>query len=187
MGIGGIGIWQLLIILLIVVMLFGTKRLRTLGSDLVVSLASDDTSELDVPGTVTILAGQTSATFDLTVVDDSDYDGAQTATVTASASGLTDATGPVIVRDDDVDHFSFDTIATPQTAGEPFAVRIEAQDVNGAVIVPFAESLDLSGSNALAKSEASLLNRARTRASRSSCPSARAGGAGRAISRNLDS
>ncbi len=34
MGIGGISIWQLLIILAIVVMLFGTKRLRTLGSDL---------------------------------------------------------------------------------------------------------------------------------------------------------
>lgn len=34
MGIGGISIWQLLIILAIVVMLFGTKRLRTMGSDL---------------------------------------------------------------------------------------------------------------------------------------------------------
>lgn len=34
MGIGGIGIWQLLIILVIVIMLFGTKRLRTMGSDL---------------------------------------------------------------------------------------------------------------------------------------------------------
>ncbi len=34
MGIGGIGIWQLLIILAIVIMLFGTKRLRTLGSDM---------------------------------------------------------------------------------------------------------------------------------------------------------
>ena len=34
MGIGGISIWQLLIILAIVVMLFGTKRLRSLGSDL---------------------------------------------------------------------------------------------------------------------------------------------------------
>ena len=34
MGVGGIGIWQLLIILLIVVMLFGTKKLRYLGSDL---------------------------------------------------------------------------------------------------------------------------------------------------------
>ena len=34
MGIGGISIWQLLIILVIVMMLFGTKRLRGLGSDL---------------------------------------------------------------------------------------------------------------------------------------------------------
>ena len=34
MGIGGIGIWQLLIILVIVFMLFGTKRLRGLGGDL---------------------------------------------------------------------------------------------------------------------------------------------------------
>jgi len=34
MGLGGISVWQLLIILLIVVMLFGTKRLKGLGSDL---------------------------------------------------------------------------------------------------------------------------------------------------------
>ena len=30
----GISVWQLLIVLLIVMMLFGTKRLRGLGSDL---------------------------------------------------------------------------------------------------------------------------------------------------------
>ncbi len=34
MGFGGISIWQLLIILAIVLVLFGAKRLRTLGSDL---------------------------------------------------------------------------------------------------------------------------------------------------------
>ncbi len=34
MGLGGISMWQLLIILLIVVMLFGTKKLRNMGSDL---------------------------------------------------------------------------------------------------------------------------------------------------------
>ena len=34
MGIGGISVWQLLIILAIVIMLFGTKRLRNLGPDL---------------------------------------------------------------------------------------------------------------------------------------------------------
>jgi len=34
MGIGGISVWQLLIILAIVVMIFGTKRLKNLGNDL---------------------------------------------------------------------------------------------------------------------------------------------------------
>ncbi len=34
MGFGGIGIWQLVIILIIVVMLFGTKKLRGMGADL---------------------------------------------------------------------------------------------------------------------------------------------------------
>ncbi|MFB1490143.1 MULTISPECIES: twin-arginine translocase TatA/TatE family subunit [unclassified Thiocapsa] len=34
MGVGGISIWQLLIILVIVLLLFGTKRLKGIGSDL---------------------------------------------------------------------------------------------------------------------------------------------------------
>ncbi len=34
MGFGGISIWQLLIVLAIVLLLFGTKRLRNIGSDL---------------------------------------------------------------------------------------------------------------------------------------------------------
>ena len=33
MGLGGVSIWQLLIILAIIVMLFGTKRLKNLGGD----------------------------------------------------------------------------------------------------------------------------------------------------------
>lgn len=54
MGLGGISIWQLLIILAIVVMLFGTKRLRGLGSDLggaikgfKKSMQDDDTADGD--------------------------------------------------------------------------------------------------------------------------------------------
>jgi len=34
MGVGGISIWQLLIILVIVLLLFGTKKLRNIGGDL---------------------------------------------------------------------------------------------------------------------------------------------------------
>ena len=34
MGFGGISVWQLLIVLLIVVLIFGTKRLKSIGGDL---------------------------------------------------------------------------------------------------------------------------------------------------------
>jgi sec-independent protein translocase protein TatA len=53
---GGIGIWQLLIILAIVIMLFGTKRLRTIGTDLGSaikgfrkSMSDDETSDTTAP------------------------------------------------------------------------------------------------------------------------------------------
>ena len=50
MGIGGISIWQLLIILAIVIMLFGTKRLRTLGSDLGSAVKGFRKSMTEEPG-----------------------------------------------------------------------------------------------------------------------------------------
>ncbi len=34
MGLGGISIWQLIIVLAIVILLFGTKKLRSMGGDL---------------------------------------------------------------------------------------------------------------------------------------------------------
>ena len=95
----------------------------TLTYDLTVSLRSDDTSELEDPAAVTILAGQTSATFALKVVDDPDQDGVQTVTVTASAPGLAGGGKSMLVRDDELHHFSFDAIASPQLADEAFGVR----------------------------------------------------------------
>lgn len=40
MGLGGISIWQLLIILLIVIVIFGTKKIRSMGGDLGKALKS---------------------------------------------------------------------------------------------------------------------------------------------------
>ncbi len=47
MGIGGISVWQLLIILLIVVVIFGPKRIRNIGSDLGHALKSFRTAVND--------------------------------------------------------------------------------------------------------------------------------------------
>jgi sec-independent protein translocase protein TatA len=54
---GGISIWQLVIIAVIVVLLFGTKKLRNLGSDLgsavkgFKSAVTDDTAKKDEEST----------------------------------------------------------------------------------------------------------------------------------------
>jgi hypothetical protein len=94
----------------------GTVSLSSATSgDLVVSLASDDTSEATVPSSVTILDGNSSASFDIDAVDDALVDGTQTVIVTASATGYTSgtdtlnvtddetATGPVIIDNGDAD------------------------------------------------------------------------------------
>ena len=71
------------------------------GQNLVVGLASSDTSEVTVPASVTIPAGQTTATFALSAVDDAVSDGAVSVTITATAGSLT-ATASVSVTDNEV-------------------------------------------------------------------------------------
>ncbi len=50
MGLGGISIWQLLIILVIVVMVFGTKKLRNMGGDLGSAVKGFKKSVKEEPG-----------------------------------------------------------------------------------------------------------------------------------------
>ncbi|MFO0821286.1 MAG: peptidoglycan DD-metalloendopeptidase family protein [Pirellulales bacterium] len=58
------------------------------SGELQVSLTSSDTGELTVPATVTIPAGQISATFTATAVDDGIVDGRNTITITATSTGF---------------------------------------------------------------------------------------------------
>ena len=103
---------------------------------LVVSLASSNASELTVPASVTIPAGQTSATFSFTAVQNSLHQGPQSVVVTATATGLTSGTASIEVLDDNVDHFSIGTIASPETANVPFTVTVFAYDVlNNQILV----------------------------------------------------
>ncbi|HEY9690604.1 MAG TPA: Calx-beta domain-containing protein [Oculatellaceae cyanobacterium] len=75
-----------------------TRNTNT-DSVLVVNLNSSDTTEATVTNTVTIAAGQTSATFTITGVSDGISDGSQTATITASATGLNSGTDSLEVTD----------------------------------------------------------------------------------------
>jgi hypothetical protein len=78
-----------------------TRAPGTVG-DLVVSLTSSDTSEATVPPNVTILNGQSSATFDVTPVNDNVADGTQTVTITAAATGFVSGADTLQVLDDEI-------------------------------------------------------------------------------------
>jgi uncharacterized protein YjiK len=79
----------------------GTVSRATSGtSDLVVNLSSSDTTEATVPATVTILANQTSANFDVTAVNDTFPDGSKSLTISASAADATTPTASLTVQDD---------------------------------------------------------------------------------------
>jgi len=93
------------------------------ASDLLVNLSSSDMTEATVPVSVTILAGQTSATFNVTAVDDTFPDGSKTATITATATDANSPTFDVTVQDDGVDvldaSFLLTEIQSQQSAGKP--------------------------------------------------------------------
>lgn len=64
-----------------------------------ITLQSSDTSEILVPASVVIPAGQTSVTVPIGAVDDNLLDGSQTVTITASSTTATDDTIEVTVTD----------------------------------------------------------------------------------------
>ncbi|MGJ8640897.1 MAG: InlB B-repeat-containing protein [Opitutaceae bacterium] len=70
-----------------------------LASDLVVNLSGD--SFLNLPATVTILAGQTSVDFSFSIVDDTDTQGDRAATITASATDYAPEIHNLTVHDDE--------------------------------------------------------------------------------------
>ena len=72
---------------------------RALASDLTVTLFSSDPSTVIVPSSVTIPAGQTNATFGLTVQDDGVLDGTRPIQITASAPGCSSVSAAITVFD----------------------------------------------------------------------------------------
>ena len=60
MGFGGISIWQLLIILVVVLLIFGSGKLKSLGSDLGASLKGFKKAVKEVEDDIKIEDGDTS-------------------------------------------------------------------------------------------------------------------------------
>ncbi len=117
-----------------------TRNVADLSSALVVTLGSSDTTEATVPGSVTIAAGQSSATFAIAAVDDAVVDGTQVVTLTASATSYASGTSNLNVTDNDVLTLtvSLSTGSVSVTAGAGAStgtVTRNAADLSSALVV----------------------------------------------------
>ncbi|MEE8452011.1 MAG: C25 family cysteine peptidase, partial [Thermoguttaceae bacterium] len=112
--------------------------------DLAISLESSDLSKLLVPVTLMMPAGETSAPFALVAIENNDYDGVQTVSITATAPGLVDQTAMIDVRDNDAHHFAVAPVASPQRADVAFDWTVTAKDVNDETIEIFDGVVGLS-------------------------------------------
>lgn len=99
------------------------------AANFTVSLTSSDTSNLIVPATTVIANGQTSAVFNLTIVDNHIIGGSQTVGVSAHVPNWTDGSASTtILYDDTPDHFAWSVVSSPQLIGDLFPVTITAED-----------------------------------------------------------
>ncbi|MFK7818057.1 MAG: peptidylprolyl isomerase, partial [Planctomycetaceae bacterium] len=125
-------------------------RASNTAEDLIVTLESSDTDEATVPATVTILAGQASADFDITPVADGETDGDQTVTVSISEANHAGDSGTITIEDDDLLTLEIDTTEFSEAAGADAAtgtvsrggvgdsdlvVELDNSD-NGAISIP---------------------------------------------------
>jgi hypothetical protein len=77
---------------------------------LVVTLTSSNTSIGTVPATVTILDGQSSVSFDVTLLDNAVYNASTALLITASAATLVEGTANVVVTDNETGSVVFSEI-----------------------------------------------------------------------------
>ena len=125
--------------------LSGTLQLGgALTTALVVPLTSSNPALLTVPATVTIPAGQTSATFAVTLRDNNLRQGPQSVQVTAAATGLAVQNGSMTVDDSDVDHLTFNAVSSAPVAGVPFTVTVSAYDIQNNLIRDFNGTVNLT-------------------------------------------
>ncbi len=123
--------------------LLGTVEVATnVDSDLVVILTSSNPSEVSVPDSVTIPAGQSNAVFSLTIVDDNRLDGTRTTTIKASALSYRTGSSDILVFDNETATLS---VLLPATAAEGQGTLQGVVQLGGAV--PDATEVSLVSSD----------------------------------------
>ncbi|MCP4705004.1 MAG: hypothetical protein GY865_10370, partial [candidate division Zixibacteria bacterium] len=117
---------------------------------MVFELSSDDISEIEVPQSITILAGQTSAVFDLSIQDDVILDGTKNVSISVSAPFYGIASESINIHDDESAVIAVDlpeyaregdgesyqgTVIVNESVGDNVTISLSSDDITE-VIVP---------------------------------------------------
>ncbi len=102
--------------------------------DVTVQLSSSDPTVANVPPAVVIPAGQRSANFNITPINNSLRDGSRTVTVTAAANNFTSGSATTIIRDDEVAGYRVATATEIVNATTPVSFTVAALDVEANTI-----------------------------------------------------
>lgn len=97
---------------------------------LTVQLRSDRPAEATVPGSVVILAGHTSAVFEIVSIDDGVADGNQTVVITAEAPGLAASHGSLIVTDVNLPDLVVNRLLTPDQGYTGASFNVTCRESN---------------------------------------------------------
>ncbi|MDF3059312.1 MAG: hypothetical protein K0R17_3527 [Rariglobus sp.] len=118
-------------------------------ANVTVELSSDDTGELRVPATTIIPAGQTSASFELLVVDDNRIDGPTAPVITARIDNWTPASATLTVHDNEVRALY---ITAPAFVREGAGSLTATITLSGTLTTPLTVSLTTDDTTELAPS-----------------------------------
>lgn len=109
----------------------GTVTVATApAANLVVTLTSSSLSNVTVPTTVTIPAGQVSAIFSLAAIDDSEVDGVANASISAEASGYITATAGVTITDNEAPAEGVTPGAANSASNQQFVTALRSGALN---------------------------------------------------------
>jgi hypothetical protein len=119
----------------------------TLTTNFVVQLtttSSQGPAKLIVASPLIIIAGQTNVTFAASFLENTNFDGAQPVTLSASAAAFVGASVPLSIGDNEIAALLLDRIAGPKTNSVGFGLNIRVRDVFGAPIYSFPMPLTIS-------------------------------------------
>lgn len=116
-------------------------------ADVAVELSSDNIGELRVPATVIIPAGQTSAAFEILVVDDNRIDGTTHPSITAKIDNWTPATSSLAIHDNEPSALFVSAPASVREGSANFNATIT---LSGTLAAPLTVTLSTDDATELA-------------------------------------